>query len=395
MLTGIKVYRQHGNATAAVMCAMGVCAPLSICTYGEEIRMYPWGCFFVTAAYLWAWDAIEHNRRRDWCLLCLFGICAAYTHHYALIAIAFIHLPLFLHIILHKRDLFRRWFVCILASVVLYLPGFIVTCSQTSRVNNHWWMPPLTGNDILNCFNFCFHDSALIIIIAVLISGLLLLEIRRTKQCSFRTAYLLTGLFLPLALFAVGLTLSWLMRPVLTARYIYPALGCMWIALILGIYKSPKHSVYSYLCCLALSIQVLFQLYSLNRNEYHTSYMTRELLRLVDSTPHAALLFNNKRDAKTFMEEAHTECYLLNPAREPVFIQSFGSISGIINDEHDLKALVNQQKTLIFAKAPSDKEQPAASFPDMNVTFAPILNPKKENTHRINRKNYELYRITL
>lgn len=395
ILTGCKVYRQHGNAAAAMMCAVGVCAPLSICTHGEEIRMYPWGCFFVTAAYLWAWDAMVHNRRRDWCLLCLFGICAAYTHHYALIAIAFIHLPLFLHIVLKKRDLFKRWFGCILASAGLYLPGLLITCSQTNRVNDHWWMPPLTGNDILNCFNFCYHDSAVIITIAVIISCLLAVEIYRNKQCSFRTAYLLTGLFLPLALFAVGLTLSWLMRPVLTSRYLYPALGCMWIAHVLGIYKSPKYTVFSFLCCMVLSIQVSFQLFSLNRSEYHTAGKAQEIIRIVNNTPRAALLFNNCKDAKTFLEESHAECYLLNPTREPVPIQKFGSISGTLIDKKDIQALVNQQKTLIFAKSASDDEQPAASFPEMNATFVPILNNQNKNSHRINRKYFELYRVTL
>lgn len=395
ILTGIKVYRQHGSATAALMCALGVCAPLSILNFGEEIRMYAWANFFVTAAYLWAWDAIESNKRKDWSLLCLFGILAAYTHHYALIAIGFIHLTLFLYILLKKRDLLIRWVGCILVSIAIYLPWFLITCSQTNRVQNHWWLATLTLSDILNCLHFCFHKSALIITFSVLSCYILLLELYRNKQFSFRAAYLLTGLFLPLALFAAGLTISWLMRPVLVSRYLLPALGCMWIALILGIYKSPKNSVFFLLCCIVLSIQVSFQLFSLNRSEYHAARKAYELLQLTEHIPNAALLFNRFTDAKTCLELTHADSYLLNTSRQSVTIPKYGSIDGILTDEHDIKALAGQQKTLIFAKSPSDDNLPSASFPEMNVTFVPILNQRKENAHRINRQNFELYRIIL
>lgn len=395
ILTGIKVYRQHGSATAALMCALGVCAPLSILRFGEEIRMYAWANFFVTAAYLWAWDAIESNKRKDWSLLCLFGILAAYTHHYALIAIGFIHLTLFLFILLKKRDLLIRWVGCILVSIAIYLPWFLITCSQTNRVQNHWWLTTLTLSDILNCLRFCFHKSRVILTFSVLSCYILLLELYRNKQFSFRAAYLLTGLILPLALLATGLTISWLMRPVLVPRYLLPALGCMWIALILGIYKSPKISVFFLPCCIVLSVQVSFQLFSFNRSEYYAARQAYELIQLTEHIPNPVLLFNDPLNAKTCMELTRKECYLLNPSRRSVTIPIYGSLSGILTSEHDLKALTRQEKTLIFAKSSSDNKQPEASFPDMNVTLVPILNQRKENAHKIDRQNFELYRIIL
>ena len=54
---------------------------------GVEIRMYSWAMFFVLACAVYAYEVFQKETLFCYSKMTFFGICAAYTHYYALIAV--------------------------------------------------------------------------------------------------------------------------------------------------------------------------------------------------------------------------------------------------------------------------------------------------------------------
>lgn len=62
-----------------------------------EVRMYTWAMFFVTASGVYAFEAyLEPERKKNWIVLILSSLAAAYTHYFALISVAVVYVILFL-----------------------------------------------------------------------------------------------------------------------------------------------------------------------------------------------------------------------------------------------------------------------------------------------------------
>ena len=60
--------------------------------YNVEARMYSLGALCVLAAYLAFYQIYRQNRVFDWYIFGFTSLCAAYTHYYALISVAFFYL---------------------------------------------------------------------------------------------------------------------------------------------------------------------------------------------------------------------------------------------------------------------------------------------------------------
>ena len=82
------IRRRFGRSTAFLFVTF---MSLLQCTlrYNVEIRMYSWVVLFVLTAYLSLYAIFNSNRKRSYVLFTAASLAAAYSHYYALIAVAF------------------------------------------------------------------------------------------------------------------------------------------------------------------------------------------------------------------------------------------------------------------------------------------------------------------
>ena len=87
------VRKWFGMIPAAVLVTLSSFTSSAI-LYNVEARMYSLGALCVLAAYLAFYQIYKANRLFDWCVFGFTSLCAAYTHYYALLSVAFFSLLL-------------------------------------------------------------------------------------------------------------------------------------------------------------------------------------------------------------------------------------------------------------------------------------------------------------
>lgn len=82
------IFRQFGLIPAVVVSTFASLTDTAI-MFNVEARMYSLGAFFVLAAYLALHNILHSGKTSDWVIFSVASLCAAYTHYYALISVAF------------------------------------------------------------------------------------------------------------------------------------------------------------------------------------------------------------------------------------------------------------------------------------------------------------------
>ena len=127
-----------------------------------EARMYSLGTA-LAALSSWMLLRILRERGRGW-LWWSYGAAItlfAYTHHYALFTVAaqyvFLGLLVFHLAVLGKREQARaimvRAVVTFVTAAILYLPGLSILMAQTARVQQDYWVRPLSWEIFFGTFN--------------------------------------------------------------------------------------------------------------------------------------------------------------------------------------------------------------------------------------------------
>lgn len=215
--------------------------------------MYTWAAFFVTAAYVYGVLALRENRRRDWILLALATLGAAYTHNYGTLAVSIIQMGLFVAILvrprgpigsrrgestIRRRDLARSYAVNAVACLVAFAPWFVFALSgQVARVSREFWVPPVAEKLILGIYiypfsnKFNFSEPRMITVVAasalvvVTIFGFIVAFDKRREN---RVAGL-AALLVYCGVVVVGIVASILIRPVLVERYTTVGIGLLFL----------------------------------------------------------------------------------------------------------------------------------------------------------------------
>lgn len=300
-----KVRRTWGNYVGGLW-GMAIFAAPSLILQGVEIRMYGWAMFFVTLAYLFAYDVITKARKRDWCCFVLAGLASAYTHYYACIAVTPVYL-LLLYISFRKgRFYLLRWLAAAAVTVVGYLPWLFIFVTQARNVEADYWIqyPDLT--EFRRYVVGVFGDSVTAGIVCLIIF-LQFLSIGRGKEGIMHRRFLLTGILCGVATIFVGLTATYLIRPVFAFRYMYPGLACFWLALIIGAEKTGKAPMKLFFAVLMASAW-LYQFLAFGLLE---GKQAKELIRwteLLNRYPDAVLITDNNAEQRTFSTLTRRTC---------------------------------------------------------------------------------------
>ncbi len=225
------------------------CAFYILFRYGVEIRMYSWAIFFVTAAFLYARNAM-HGRDgwTTWIIITLFSVCAAYTHYYGLISTAVIWLVLLVWFFLHDRRMLLKWCVCAVIAVLAYMPWVISMLLQVRLTSENYWMS-LTARDFISIFFFLLFPMHALL-------PFLFVKVLRTgdgRRISFDDVF---GVIVPAATLVIGVAASLIFRPMLQGRFLAPSLLCMCISLLMLLRHARSKEKFIFVCMLLFSFVV-------------------------------------------------------------------------------------------------------------------------------------------
>ena len=223
--------------------------------YNVEARMYSLGALFVLASFLSFYQIYQVNRPADWFLFGFASLCAAYTHYYALISVAFFYLML-LPLWFRGKE-FRQRIVRLYSITVLsYIVWLIALYKSFKRTADAWWLESIaTPSD---CWDFLWGSgllSVIALVIFVWYAASFLWKQFKTHALSNENILFLAGLASILGTVLVGLVLSYLVRPFLVPRYLFPLTPVAYLMLGICLSKMRWHNaVASLLIVLVLGI---------------------------------------------------------------------------------------------------------------------------------------------
>lgn len=203
-----------------------------------EVRMYTWAMFFVTASGVYAFEAyLEPERKKNWIVLTLSSLAAAYTHYFALISVAVVYVILFLALMI-KRKKIVSYLISGIVCGIGYLPWLPFLWKQINFVKEGFWIPEVTLEKVLEYVVWIFQGEYqyfwfLILILAFLLLVDSLFHSVEVKQEVKEVAFSMLGYFIVfIGTILAGGILSVLIRPILVERYLFVSIGLLYIFLV-------------------------------------------------------------------------------------------------------------------------------------------------------------------
>lgn len=227
----------------------------AVCLYVLEIRMYALASLLLTACVVYMYKFYVHTQTKDGVITCIFGILAAYTHYYALVAVAAAYGMVVLYVLINRNfRVLKPICICIAISVLSYLPWVYILATQMSKFFTVPYIDPLklyefiiapgyfyfVGSDFHPQYQTLFMVLSMPLLVCVGALGLTgMVKMAKTKM----------KFTLPLlCMFVFGITMlfftlfSIFVKPLFYMKYLTSMLGifCILIADSFGDIKSGK-----------------------------------------------------------------------------------------------------------------------------------------------------------
>lgn len=235
MLLGATVVRKRFGFKAGLTFIICITVmPLMFC-YGIEIRMYSLGFLFATASGIFAYEVVCDSTFKNWCLFTVASVLAGYSHHFAFVAVGFVYLFLLLYYFFADRKHLKRWFICLAATFILYLPCLIVTLKQLKSVSGYFSMPEVTFPLFIQYVIYPFMTGVTPISLILFLTILLLLakcvySIIKKRDDMHRNIYSLLCFFVYYGVLIFGTVISRLMTAnIFVDRYLFFSVGLLWL----------------------------------------------------------------------------------------------------------------------------------------------------------------------
>lgn len=280
MLLSVTVIRKrHGNLVSSLYTASLFAMPLML-HFGIEIRMYSLGFFFATASGIYAYEVLYDSNRRNWIMFTVLSVLAGYSHHFAFVTVGAVYLYILLYYIIRDRAHIRRFFICLAATFVLYLPCLIVTLKQLSRVSGYFSMPDVTLSVFINYMYYPYTVgltpvSVLLMLTVIALFVYCLVTILKNREEASVHMYALFMFLIYYGVLIFGTAISKVMTAnIFVDRYLFFATGLIWLFFCLmgnslaeSLRKIPGIIAYSVLLIFVLIIGIISY-----RIEYRAEY---------------------------------------------------------------------------------------------------------------------------
>lgn len=268
MLLGASVIRKRFGPYTSYLFIIAIATMPNMLFYGVEIRMYSLGFFFATASGIYAYEAVCDSNRKNWILFTLFSVLAGYSHHFAFVTVGFVYLFLLLYYVFFERENLKRWFLCLLATILLYFPCLLVTLKQFASVSGYFSMPEVTFSVFLKYMRYPYTVGMTFASIAlVLLMMLLVLKFVLNKNRNGHDFYAFLCLINYYGVLVFGTIVSKLMTAnIFVDRYLFFAIGLIWLFFAVEAGTLRKDFVY-----IILVFEIIVGIIGY-RNEYEMEY---------------------------------------------------------------------------------------------------------------------------
>lgn len=233
VIMALVLFRPAFGRFAALVFLCLMAPNVSSLRFFTEARMYGWALFFVTLCGFAAYKVVNFQKpcRGWWITLTVAGLCSAYLHYFALLAVCFVYLFLLLYTLRFDRSLLRGWLIAAAVSVVCYLPWvFMAVRNILYQATGGFWLQelPLLSETLDLIIGGRVSSRMLLLLLTASVLTFFLLP-----RCGTRGArwMAVTGLLSAAGVIALGYLASVTLQPMYLSRYFFPVCGLLWLAM--------------------------------------------------------------------------------------------------------------------------------------------------------------------
>lgn len=248
VVLGCTVVRKYfGKIPAVVLITMSSIMNFAM-THNVEVRMYSLAAMFILIAFIAFYMILTRSSFGNWMLFCIASLGAAYTHYYALLAVAFLYMMLIP--LAWKDKKFRMgMLISYIATVLAYLPWLMILLKAFERTASGWWLNSIPS--VSDCvYTLLDNRYILVLVLGVILFFCLyqtnILKVNISSQKDIKENlevsidferpkltgeiyWILSGFVSIVGTIVVGLALSYLIRPFLVLRYLFPLTGILYL----------------------------------------------------------------------------------------------------------------------------------------------------------------------
>lgn len=416
-----RIRRNFGILTAGFFMILVTGMP-QLSTYITEVRMYGYALFFITAMSLHAYELVKswfeqktNGTAFSWIAITLYALAAAYTHYFACVAAAMVYLciGMAMLICLKKKNkvFWQAYIISSAVCVIGYLPWISVVLKQVSKVEENYWILPLTIRSLGGCVKFLFKpaftNGTLNVILAVLLAGCfgayLLVSVKKCLgkeknvdiEEGVQSGYAIAGVVILAGVVGFGFAASFILRPIFVYRYMLPAMGVLWLAFAVMVGNQKKKQ---WLC---LFMILLFAVVSLRDfRAYYGEEMWKKVqmketlsgLAVIEQDDLVICNFDQTQGILAYYLPNESYLYAGEPEEliHEMYPQTFGMLSyeEIEQKADKIKEWIQEGKTVWFAGSGNVREEIKQELELEQLKF------KQQGSCLIERYWFDLYQIT-
>lgn len=263
-------------------------APITI-TKNIEISMYSWTMFCIVCSAIYAYNIIcNGENKKNWIIFIISALGAAGTHYYAVLVEIFIYLFLYISLLVKDIKNLKKCIISALATIAGYLPILPFFFHQFGVAKDLFWIKetnlgtmllalrvPFEGENI-----FTFTSEFTMIFWALILGSFLYLfttlysAYKEKLSLDKNIIFVLLCLLVIICYLGSCLVLSKLIRPLFINRYMYVAVGLLWlyISIVFGNILEEKYA--APMCMGLIVCFIIFGYPSLLDREFNTGTET-------------------------------------------------------------------------------------------------------------------------
>ncbi len=210
-------------------------------TQAQEMRMYTWATFLVSASATMGYLYIRDGKRLDLFLFGLASLGGVYIHYYVTLGVFFVHLYLLTWILICKRTRLRAFLGEALVVAILFSPWIFTLVTQVTRNVEHFWISEPTMAILVDTFAIPFAvktgamtSAPILTLICFVLFGYGLVV---AWQRRINPEFLLLAIGSFLSVLLVVLVFSVTLRPIIVPRYMLPLWGVVFMGVAWGLYQ--------------------------------------------------------------------------------------------------------------------------------------------------------------
>ena len=344
LLLSLCVIRRYYDLLAAGFFMLLITIMPQVATYYTEIRMYSLAMFLVFAAF-GAFISIVHKKETKggargyipYAVFFICGILTAYTQYFACVAIIALYLMLLIYSVLEykkgMREALFKTIICIVLSIICYVPWLPKVLNQMGAVTTSYWIQPMSIKSFLGCIKYIYlpvsgdglvnYVAAGLMIAATAAIFVMFIKVKPEREELLIAS---SGVVVPLFIVVVGFVFSILGHPIFVYRYMIPALGVYFGGLSIMMAKVIESSNIWFVLVI---VPFLFGGYH-QHNGYYYEELNKlnhvdEALGAISAIPDDAIIITNFNQVCTLMYyyKSDNEIYLYEGYTDDIVKNTF------------------------------------------------------------------------